>query len=520
MKKTLALLLALLLLCSLAACSNNAKNTPAPATDAPATNAPASIATEAGTSETAAPAEGTDKTDEGSAAPAPGGEDEGANEGSEAQPETAPAPAGQDEEIITITMGPDFYDTEATEEELKASALEEGFLDAKLNEDGTLTYTMTKARQQELLSELKESLEEGILELTDGEDAVPSFKRIEYADDLSGFDVYIDPEQFGDFDGFYALTLAFYGATYQAFSGNTDADSRVRFIDYQTDEEVDSVSYHDFLQAFSDLGSEDSGEYEWGGYDIDLEAPEMEETVVLDDGGVRVTALGITVDPYWGPGVNVRIENESEHPVYVECTRLDLNDYTVSGYLYAEVEPGAAAEDVLSFSAEQYTLSGITAIGSLRLQLRVIETEEYTELAKSELVEIRTSDYGGDLGTVPEGTVLYEANGVRITYLSFERDSFWDSSALGLLVENDSDLDVNLDCDKLLVNGAELHPWFYVTVPAGMKMADSITIADYELEDAGIEAVEDLAFAVSISNNDTWEEIDYTGLMDVDVSVG
>ena len=87
-------------------------------------------------------------------------------------------------------------------------------------------------------------------------------------------------------------------------------------------------------------------------------------------------------------------------------------------------------------------------------------------------------------------------------------------------MENDSDVDVNLDCDKLIVNGEELSPWFYIIVPAGMKMADSLTVADYELEEAGIEAVETLAFAVSISNNDTWEEIDYTDLMDVDVSVG
>ena len=508
MKKTLALLLALLLLFSLAACSGE-KTTPAPATDAPASGAPETAAPE-----TAAPAEGTEQPDEGSAAPTPGAD------GGETQPEATQAPDGQDEEIVTITMSPDFFDTEATEEELKATALEEGFLDAKLNEDGTLTYTMTRAKQQELLTTLMEGLETGIQEMTEGEEAVPSFKRIEHTDDLSSFDIFIDPEQFGDFDAFYALTLAFYGATYQAFSGNTDADSRVRFVDYQTDEEVDSVSYKDFLEAFSDMGSEDSGEYEWGGYDIDLTAPEMEETVVLDEGGVRVTALGITVDPYWGPGVDMRVENGSEHPIYVECTRLDLNDFTVSGYLYAEVEAGATAEDILSFSAEQYALSGITAIGSLRIQLHVVETDGYTELATGELVEIRTSDYGGDLGGKPEGTVLYEDNGVRITYLGYERDSFWESSALGLLVENDSDVDVNLDCDKLIVNGEELSPWFYITVPAGMKMADSLTVADYELEEAGIEAVETLAFAVSISNNDTWEEIDYTDLMDVDVSVG
>ena len=251
MKKTLALLLALLLLFSLAACSGE-KTTPAPATDAPASGAPETAAPE-----TAAPAEGTEQPDEGSAAPTPGAEE------GETQPEATQAPDGQDEEIVTITMSPDFFDTEATEEELKASALEEGFLDAKLNEDGTLTYTMTRAKQQELLTTLMEGLETGIQEMTEGEEAVPSFKRIEYTDDLSSFDIFIDPEQYGDFDAFYALTLAFYGATYQAFSGNTEADSRVRFVDYQTNEEVDSVSYMDFLQAFSDMGSEDSGEYEW-----------------------------------------------------------------------------------------------------------------------------------------------------------------------------------------------------------------------------------------------------------------
>ncbi|MCR4772022.1 MAG: hypothetical protein K5855_06870, partial [Oscillospiraceae bacterium] len=67
-------------------------------------------------------------------------------------------------ETVTLVM-PEFFFTEETEEEIIAAAKEEGFQTAKLNEDGTVTVTITKANQNKMIGEYEEEIERSISEM-------------------------------------------------------------------------------------------------------------------------------------------------------------------------------------------------------------------------------------------------------------------------------------------------------------------------------------------------------------------
>ena len=147
---------------------------------------------------------------------------------------------------VEITMPATFFEEE-TEESIKASAEENGFDNCTVNEDGSVTYKMSKAKHKEMLAEMKTSIDESIADMLNGEEAVESFVKIEYADDLSKFDVYVDPATYTEWDSFYALAFYIYGAYYQAFEGK-DMDSIdvvVNFINNETNETVSSGSYAD-----------------------------------------------------------------------------------------------------------------------------------------------------------------------------------------------------------------------------------------------------------------------------------
>lgn len=159
-----------------------------------------------------------------------------------------------DEGLLTVevTMPASFF-KEKTEEEIKAAADENGFISCTVNADGSVTYKMTKAKHKEMLAELKSSLDESIADMINGKDAVESFQKIEYADDFSKFDVYVDSATYTTFDNLYVLAFYISGAYYQAFDGKdmTKADVVVNIIDSATNETLNTTSYREWVESMA-----------------------------------------------------------------------------------------------------------------------------------------------------------------------------------------------------------------------------------------------------------------------------
>lgn len=149
---------------------------------------------------------------------------------------------------VEITIPATFFE-DMSAEEIKAGAEENGFSSCVVHEDGSVTYKMSKAKHKEMLNEMKVSLAETVEGLVNGEEAVESFQKIEYADDLSQFDVYVDPETYTDWDSLYVLVFYMTGAYYQVFDGAdmNDVDVVVNFINNITNENISSASFRDWM---------------------------------------------------------------------------------------------------------------------------------------------------------------------------------------------------------------------------------------------------------------------------------
>ncbi|MGN7387843.1 hypothetical protein [Sporosarcina sp. SAFN-015] len=152
---------------------------------------------------------------------------------------------------VEVTIPASFMEGEDIDT-VVAEAKEDGIKDVKKNDDGSVTYKMTKAKHKEMMEEMKANVTEYVDELINDEDFA-SIKDIDHNKDFSKFTLEVDKEAFeNSFDGFAALGLAMSGMFYQLFEGVDEGKLNVSIdtVDQSTGEVFGTV---DYPEAFEDM---------------------------------------------------------------------------------------------------------------------------------------------------------------------------------------------------------------------------------------------------------------------------
>lgn len=421
---------------------------------------------------------------------------------------TKDAPITVDEGLLSveITLPATFFENESADS-IKAAAKEKGFSDCTVHEDGSVTYKMSKAKHKEFVEETKASLEESMTELLKGDDAVASFAKIEHNDDFSEFNVYVKPDVYTVWDNMYFLVFYLSGAYYQAFAGEDSAeiDVVVNYINNTTGDVLETGSFREWQDNAAEESPSDKPQEVDSGKATKV--PTIEETVVLEHGGVKITAKEYTSDSIWGDGIKLLIENNGEKNVGVGCEAVIVNDYMISNFFVVSVAAGKKANEILYISASELEAAGITNIGKVEVQLYLYDESTYRTIHKAEVAEIRTSDYENmDTSAENVGTELFNDKGVRIVGKYVDKDSFW-GTAIVLHVENNTDKNITVSCENLSVNGFMIDSFFYSSIFAGKKAIDEITLSSDALERNDIKTIEDVELVFTAHNSDTYIDL-------------
>lgn len=132
-----------------------------------------------------------------------------------------------------VSMG----ETEMTQETVDASAAEQGYLGGKLNDDGSVTYTMTKLKQRELLDQMKSDFDGSIQEtLAD----YPNVKSVSRNDDFSEISLEVTEEDFAT--SFLAFGFSFTAYFYQVLEGK-EFETDIVYVDSASGEELSRTTY-------------------------------------------------------------------------------------------------------------------------------------------------------------------------------------------------------------------------------------------------------------------------------------
>lgn len=126
--------------------------------------------------------------------------------------------------------------------ELDQEVKDAGVKEVIQNEDGSITMKMTKDAHKNLLSSLKDGIDQGIDELLADKENFPSFESITYTDDVTEFNINVDPNTYGGLQSMAVMGLYIQGNLYQAFNA-VPADqikTVVNFVNKDTGEIIES----------------------------------------------------------------------------------------------------------------------------------------------------------------------------------------------------------------------------------------------------------------------------------------
>ena len=233
----------------------------------------------------------------------------------------------------------------------------------------------------------------------------------------------------------------------------------------------------------------------------------IEEQVLVEQDGIKITALEYVRDNIWGDGIKVLIENESEKDVTVGCDALIVNDYMIHDLFVSEIAAGKKSNATIYLSSSELKAAGIDTVGRIEIYFHAYDADSYEGIFTTDCIEIETSAIDSMDTTVnDEGTELYNEGGVRIVGKTVDENSFWGTAIL-LYIENESGRNVGISVDDMSINGFMLTPYFSTTVYDGKKAVDDITIMSSELKENGITSIEEVELKFHIYDNDSYETI-------------
>ena len=136
---------------------------------------------------------------------------------------------------VEITIGADMLETfDETAEEFKAS-LEENeevdFKDVTINEDGSVTFKMSKSDHNKMMDEMLKSIDSSIAEITQNKEDYPNVIDITHDKDLLNWKIKMSSTEQNISESFLCFGLAIQSIFYHGFNGDKQADVVVDYVD-------------------------------------------------------------------------------------------------------------------------------------------------------------------------------------------------------------------------------------------------------------------------------------------------
>ena len=150
---------------------------------------------------------------------------------------------------VEITIPPSLFEGQNVDEVI-AGAKADGVKDVTKNEDGSLTYKMSKSVHEKMMKEAEKGIYDYMEELKTSEDFT-SIEDVTANQSFTEFTLVVDQNAYeNSFDGFAALGLGIQGLYYQLFDGvdPNKYEVKISVENKDTGEVFDSVIYPDALE--------------------------------------------------------------------------------------------------------------------------------------------------------------------------------------------------------------------------------------------------------------------------------
>ena len=97
----------------------------------------------------------------------------------------------------------------------------------------------------------------------------------------------------------------------------------------------------------------------------------IEEQVMVDRDGVKITAKEYVEDSFWGEGIKILVENTTEKNIGVSCNAVIVNNYMITDFFVCEVAAGKKSNETIYLLSTELEAAGIENIGQVELYFNV-----------------------------------------------------------------------------------------------------------------------------------------------------
>ena len=234
----------------------------------------------------------------------------------------------------------------------------------------------------------------------------------------------------------------------------------------------------------------------------------IEEAVVFDQGGIRITAKSFDAKGVFGPEIKLLIENDSDNSVTVQSRNTSVNGYMVETLFSADVASGKKANDSLTIMSSYLDIAGITTVAVIEFSFHIFDSETWETIYDSDPITIETSAAEGYTYSFDDsGNQVYNEDGVEIVVKGLSDSSSWLGPEIVVYISNTSDRGVTVQARDVSINGFMVEPFFSCDVAQGKHAIDTVTFMSTELEENEIETIESVELSFHVFDLDTWDTI-------------
>lgn len=235
----------------------------------------------------------------------------------------------------------------------------------------------------------------------------------------------------------------------------------------------------------------------------------LEETVLLDESGIKVTATDLT--DYGGtPDLTLHVENNTDGDIMIQTSEYAaVNGCMVRAIASIQASAGESTDDTVMFLNTDFEEAGIETVSDIKLAVKAVDAN-WSEICTSDYVTIKTSAYGTVETPTVDGDVLYDEGGVKIVMLGTGEENDYDfyfTTYVKLYIENNTDQDITVKTLDFKANGEITQCSLSGDLFAGTRRFTELRLDADSCTQNGITELKDLSFYFSVCDLTTWNEI-------------
>ncbi len=234
----------------------------------------------------------------------------------------------------------------------------------------------------------------------------------------------------------------------------------------------------------------------------------IEESLVFEDGGIRITAKGYEEYGFLGPQVKLLIENGSSRAITVQVRDCSVNGYMIDTSMSADVAAGKKANDELTLMSSDLEAAGIDTVAEIEFSFHIFDSETWDTILDSEIVHIETTAAEGFTPSYDDsGTRVLDRDGITIVVKGLSEEDSWLGPSVVVYIHNTTEQDITVQARNVSVNDFMVDVIFSCDVLSGKRAVDTITFRSSDLEENGIDAIEELELTFHIFDKNTWDTV-------------